>query len=151
MRDVDTLYYNNMKRCMKMKKKIMIVDDNHDIITMVKKGLEHLSQDYEVIPLDSGKKCLDFLNTHELPDLIILDIMMPEMDGWETVNKIKERPAWGHIPVVFLTAKTDEQTKKQSKFVSADFIEKPIKIPDLKDRIELVMNMTFNLDSEPYS
>ena len=124
----------------------MIVDDNQDITAMVKKGLERLDKEYEVIPFDSGKKCLDYLNHRELPDLIILDIMMPEMDGWETVDKIKTHPRLEHIPVVFLTAKTDEYSKKRSQFVSLDYIEKPIKIPDLKHRIELVMKMAYNLD-----
>ena len=73
-----------------MKKRIMIVDDNLDVIAMVKKGLERITDEYEIIGIDSGKKCLESLND-QIPDLILLDIMMPEMDGWETLDKLKRR------------------------------------------------------------
>ena len=64
-----------------MKKKIMLVDDNPDLVYMVKRGIERITEDYEIIGVISGKECLEALEKEEKPDLILLDIMMPEMDG----------------------------------------------------------------------
>jgi two-component system response regulator VicR len=116
-------------------KKIMVIDDEPDLIFTVKDALK---DEYEVITADSGRKCLDLLKKNETPDLIILDIMMPEMSGWETFNKIKENQLWDNIPVIFLTARTDYMAKDTGRFLGNDFIEKPFDIKDLKKRIEKV-------------
>ena len=122
-----------------MVKKIMIVDDNPDIILSIKNGLEVVAGDYEVIGVESGEKCLELLET-ETPDLILLDIMMPEMSGWETFDKLKENASWGKIPVVFLTARTDKVAKNAGGFLGDDYIEKPFEIAELKRRIDEITN-----------
>ena len=122
-----------------MVKKVMIVDDNPDIILSIKNGLEDSTSNYEVIGADSGKKCLELLET-ETPDLILLDIMMPEMSGWETFDKLKESASWGTIPVVFLTARTDRVARNAGGFLGEDYIEKPFEIAELKKRIDEVIN-----------
>lgn len=122
-----------------MVKKIMIVDDNRDVIFSVKNGLESLSEEYQIIGVESGEKCLEMLET-ETPDLILLDIMMPGMSGWKTFDKIKENESWRHIPIVFLTARTDRVAKNAGGFLGEDYIEKPFEIMELKDRVEKVLN-----------
>jgi two-component system alkaline phosphatase synthesis response regulator PhoP len=121
------------------KKKIMVVDDEPDQIYTIKQILEDFSDEYEVIGADSGKECLDMLRNNEIPDLIVLDIMMPIMSGWETLNKLKENSAWRDIPVVFLTARTDWVAKNAGSFLGEDYIEKPIDVEDFKRRIEKVL------------
>lgn len=120
-----------------MVKKIMVVDDNPDVIFSVKNGLEALSEDYDIKGVKSGEKCLELLQT-ETPDLILLDIMMPGMSGWKTFDKIKENAAWKSIPVVFLTARTDRVAKNAGGFLGEDYIEKPFDINDLQLRIDKI-------------
>jgi len=122
-----------------MVKKIMIVDDNPDIIFSIKSGLEVAEGNYEIIGAESGEKCLELLET-ETPDLILLDIMMPEMSGWETFDKLKGNESWGKIPVVFLTARTDRIAKNAGGFLGDDYIEKPFEITELKRRIDEITN-----------
>jgi len=122
-----------------MAKKIMIVDDNPDVIFSVKNGLETLSEDYDIKGVKSGEKCLELLET-ETPDLILLDIMMPGMSGWKTFDKIKENESWKNIPVVFLTARTDRVAKNAGGFLGEDYIEKPFNIDDLQNRIHKILD-----------
>jgi len=122
-----------------MKKKIMIVDDHKDVRVMVKTGLERVSDEYEVTGVESGKECFDLLTRGEIPDLILLDIMMPEISGWDVFATMKENPAWRGIPIVFLTAKADPYSKGFGKLSAADYIEKPFGIIQLKECIDRVL------------
>ena len=81
-------------------KKILIVDDDAINCLLAKHAL---AADYNVETVNSGMEALDFLG-NEIPDLILMDIEMPEMDGKTVVKKIKACEAWNKIPVVFLTA-----------------------------------------------
>ena len=119
----------------KNKKIVMLVDDNPDLLYSVKKGLESLAKDFEVVTVDSGNKCLQSLNKIK-PDLILLDIMMPGMDGWDTCAKIKNNKKTEKIPIVFLTAKTDPISKSMGRLASSDYITKPFNMNDLKKRID---------------
>ena len=96
-------------------------------------------KDYEITTVKSGQDCLNLLKDNKIPDLILLDIMMPEMSGWETYNKIKENNIWKNIPVVFLTARTDRIAKDAGGFLGDDYIEKPFKVPELKERIDKIL------------
>ena len=84
-------------------KKILLVDDEKDIVEFLKYSLEQ--EDYNVIVGYNGEEALDKLN--ENPDLIILDIMMPKLDGFETFKKIREKKEFEHTPIIFLTANVD--------------------------------------------
>ena len=119
-----------------MLKTILIVDDNPSIIMVVKKGIERISKEYEVIGIKSGKECLEYLEKNETPDLILLDIMMPEIDGWNLFAKIKEKPKLDNVPIVFLTAKTDDYSIGFGKTTATDYIEKPFENEDHKKRID---------------
>lgn len=120
--------------------KIMLVDDNPDFVYMVKRSLERLSNEYEVVGANGGKECFDLLIKGDMPDIILLDIMMPEIDGWTLFSKLKEKSEWREIPIVFLTAKTDEYSKGFGRMAAQDYIEKPFEITDLKDRIDKVLS-----------
>jgi CheY-like chemotaxis protein len=83
--------------------RIMIVDDNPEIVTVVKATLER--EGYEVMTATSGEECLDQLYSGEIPELTLLDVMMPEMDGWEVSRRIKKNEKLKNIIICMLTAK----------------------------------------------
>lgn len=107
--------------------KILVVDDTKTNIEVLE-GI--LSAHYDVIVAMNGKKAL-FLAEKVHPDLILLDVMMPEMDGYETLRQIRMTPAIKDIPVFFLTAKSDSQSERQGLDLGAvDYIAKPF-LPEL--------------------
>ena len=117
-----------------------MVDDEEDQIFGVKIALEDsYGDEYEVIPAHNGAECFELLKNNEKPDLILLDIMMPEMTGWETYDRIKENKSWRKIPIVFLTARKDRIDKDAGDFLAEDYIEKPAKIPELKQRLDNIL------------
>ena len=123
-----------------MIKNIMIVDDDPGVRYTVKTGIEMLDESYHIKSVDGGIKCLEILKTGEIPDLILLDVMMPEMSGWKTFDLIKKNELWKDIPIIFLTARTDRIAKNAGGFLAEDYIEKPAKIPELKKRIDKILN-----------
>jgi len=126
-----------------MKRKILLVDDNLDLGYIVKNGLEKIDDKLEVISVNSGKECFRFLDEGNVPDLILLDIMMPEMNGWDVFARLKEKTKWRDIPIVFLTAKTDSYSKGFGKIPSEDYIEKPFEINELKQRLNNVLKRKY--------
>ncbi len=123
--------------------KIMIVDDEPHIVLSIKEALKESKKDFDVISAENGIECLKMLNNGEKPDLILLDIMMPGMDGWEVLNKIQANYKVNNIPIIFLTAKTDEFTKTFGQSVAMDFIEKPFDFYDLENRINIVLKKAY--------
>jgi len=122
-----------------MVKNILVVDDEPGVTHTLKYGLESLDTNYKVVCVESGKKCFEMLENSQKPDIILLDIMMPEMNGWEIQKKLQERIEWRDIPIIFLTATADPTSKKIGSIIGKDFIEKPCKIPDLKQRIDAIL------------
>jgi len=122
-----------------MVKKILICDDDPGVIFTVKTGIENLDSNYKITTVNSGKNCLELLEKGEIPDLLLLDIMMPDMSGWETYQKIRETIDNKKLPIVFLTARTDRIAKDAGGFLAEDYIEKPFKIPELKERIDKIL------------
>ena len=118
------------------KMKVMFVDDNYDLRKMVKKGLERLSNRYEVISVDGGKECFKELKNGKIPDMILLDVMMPEMNGWDVLAKLRSEQSWVNIPVIFLTAKTDDTSVGLGTLTSDGYITKPFQLEDLINKIE---------------
>jgi CheY-like chemotaxis protein len=119
-------------------KTILVVDDNPDVINSLKIGLEDTTLEYRILGAENGQKCLEILNNNIMPDIILLDIMMPQMSGWEVFDRIKKDPLLSTIPIIFLTARTDRIAKNAGNFLGDDYIEKPFDIIDLKKRIEIV-------------
>ncbi|MBN1860201.1 MAG: response regulator [Candidatus Thermoplasmatota archaeon] len=124
-----------------MAKTILIVDDYADILVSVKQVLESISDKYHVIGVDSGEKCLQILQENQLPDLILLDIMMPGMSGWDVAARIKEDDRWRDIPIVFLSAKGDDMSTGIGHLTSEDYIVKPFDIMKLKECIDRILHI----------
>ena len=122
-----------------MPKTILDVDDYADILVSVRQVLEDPSGEYRVIGVDSGEKCLQILRENKLPDLILLDIMMPGMSGWDVAAQIKANERWRNVPIVFLTAKGDEMSTGIGRLASEDYIVKPFDIMRLKESIKKVL------------
>ena len=119
------------------KKTIMVVDDNPDIITIVKTILE--GKGYNVLSAVSGPELLSHLKI-EKPDLIILDIMMPEMDGLEVLSRLKGAAEWAAIPVILLTAKVQYEDVLGGYKLGADYyITKPFTSTQLVNGINLLL------------
>ncbi|WP_440952533.1 response regulator transcription factor [Methanococcoides sp. FTZ1] len=113
-------------------KKIMIVDDEADTIYLVRSILE--AEGFEVVGAGSGVECLEILD-NEKPDAVLLDIMMPDMDGWETYHKIKKEVPG--MPVSILSAKGQkfDQMLGLSVLKADDYIVKPFSPADLVERV----------------
>jgi CheY-like chemotaxis protein len=105
--------------------KIMVVDDEVDIVYLVSKMLK--KDGHEVIEAYNGEEGLERLKASK-PDLILLDVMMPGLNGWETAKKIKSDPDYRSIPIAMLTVKSSEDDMEKSfKYSGADaHIAKPI-------------------------
>ena len=121
-------------------KKILIVDDDQDQLFSLKTALENTHEDsFEVITAESGGECIEYLLQGASPNLILLDIMMPNMSGWEVYDKIRDNFDWKDIPIVFLTARTDRVAENAGEFLGDGFIEKPIEIDQLSKRISQIL------------
>jgi len=103
---------------------ILIVDDSADNLNILS---ELLRPQYRVLAANSGEGGLRVANSSPKPDLILLDVMMPGMDGYSVLARIKDSPATRDIPVVFLTALADAGDEERGlKLGAADYITKPI-------------------------
>lgn len=109
-----------------MKRKIVVVDDNLDITSFIRDRLKSLNSEYEVIDIENGMKCIWLLGDGHIPDLILLDVNMPEMDGIDVFQKLKENPSWKNIPTVFLVDDGDGFNEFfVSNILNKDYILKP--------------------------
>ena len=142
LRNSMKIYGNEGK---KMTKRIMVVDDDADIRFTIEQAMEFYNDDYEVILATDGKHCFQLLEEGKKPDLILLDLMMPGMDGFSVFDKLKARQSpYSSIPVVFLTAKKDNDSVDIGKLFGEDFIEKPFEFDDLIQRVEKILNKNDN-------
>ena len=112
---------------------IILVDDN---LSNLAQGKDILKPYYKVFPAPSAAKLFEALD-NIIPDLILLDIEMPDMSGFEVIKKLKADPAYKDIPVIFLTSKRDEDSELRGFDLGAmDFVVKPFSAPKLLKRIE---------------
>lgn len=117
-------------------KTILVVDDDSMNCVLAKHAL---AEKYRVITANSGREALACLET-EIPDLILMDIEMPEMDGKEVVVKMKEREECSRVPVIFLTADYNPMTEAEClKFGAEDFITKPFIPVVMKSRVNRIL------------
>jgi two-component system alkaline phosphatase synthesis response regulator PhoP len=119
-------------------KKILVVDDEPDIVEMIKVALESAS--YQVITAFNGNECLEKVKK-EKPDAIVLDIMMPEKDGFVTCKELKGDPETQEIPVLILTAVGEHFANSRYaksmglELEAEDYIDKPVNPPLLLGRL----------------
>ena len=122
---------------MEKNKTVMVVDDNPDIVTIVKTILE--GKGYEVQSAYSGQEVFNLLSEQK-PDLIVLDIMMPQMDGLEVLTRLKGEPSTASIPVILLTAKVQYEDVLGGYKMGADYyITKPFTSTQLLNGINLLL------------
>ena len=125
---------------------ILVVDDSPFIVdvfvTMLERG------GYRTVAAYGGEECIEILKT-VTPDLILLDIMMEPVDGWETLERIKENPKTKDIPILMLTAKqlTPTEAQEYGIFIE-DYILKPITHRELYDAIEHVLKRQQSIKSD---
>jgi len=118
-------------------KKILIVDDN-EVHLVIAENI--LKENYEINTAKSGKDAVTLLSKGYVPNLILLDILMPDMDGWETYNKIKGISLLRNVSIAFLTSLDGVREKMYaSRIGAADLITKPYNGEELKKRIEKIL------------
>lgn len=122
-----------------MGKKILIVDDEDDIRQVVRTVLE--AEDYEIVEAKDGKEAIT-MASEEKPDLILMDVMMPEVDGWEACKRIKSDEATRDIMIAMLTVKSQDENKVKSfDEAMADWhIAKPIRRQRLIQTVQWLLD-----------
>jgi DNA-binding response OmpR family regulator len=121
-----------------MKCKVLLVDDDVQILRSLRVYLE--LENYQVDTAGGGAEALEKLNSNR-PQVLVLDIMMPEMDGFEVLEKVKSDESLKNIPVIMLTAKgQDVDVVKGYEMGASSYMTKPFNLNELVENIELVMN-----------
>ena len=113
---------------------ILIVDDEDDVLFSLKQGLEAMNHDYMIRLARDGKECLTCMK-EQLPDLILLDLMMPNMNGWQVLDIIQGNNQWRNIPIFIITSVHDLEFKRTVENLGIVYIEKPLSIDLIMDHI----------------
>ena len=117
-----------------MKKRILVVDDERDILEVVSKRLE--MNEYEVLRAQNGEEAISLANEH-VPDLIVLDILMPGIDGAQVEEQLKENKTTENIPIIFLTCLVTKDDEKETNVRGGNFfLAKPYEADELINAIE---------------
>lgn len=125
--------------------KLLIVEDNIELLMLMN---QLLGSKYVVKTATNGKEALDIVNKEEL-DLIISDVTMPVMDGIELTRQLKSDPNYMHLPIILLTAKTQEEDRNNALEMGADsYITKPFKLGDLEVRINNIIENRKRIQEE---
>ena len=125
--------------------KLLIVEDNLELLMLMQ---QLLKTTYRVYIARNGKEALKVINEKDL-DLIISDVMMPEMDGLELTRTVKADPNYNHLPIMLLTAKTQDEDEQQALLIGADeYLRKPFRLADLKLRIDNIIENRKRMQTE---
>lgn len=128
-------------------KKLLLIDDDPNLILLVQDYLEF--RGYTVITAENGREALDILK-EEIPDMIICDVMMPEMDGYAFVKNLRENPRTEWIPVLFLSAKGQSQDRVKGLNTGADvYMVKPFEPEELVAQVESTLKQASRLLERP--
>ena len=122
-----------------MSRSVVCVEDEPEMIDLYRLILNR--RGFEVIGADGGREGLDVIRQH-LPDLVLLDLMMPDIDGWEVYKQLKAEPATSEIPVIVVTAKAQSIDKVLGLHIAQvdDYISKPFSPQELLDSVEKVLS-----------
>jgi two-component system chemotaxis response regulator CheY len=120
-------------------KTVMVIEDDRECLEAVTDVLRH--HGYAVVPVKNGLEALRHLETNPPPDLILLDLMMPVMDGWQFLTEQKSRTSLARIPVALLSGERD-LARRASELSLAGYIQKPVKLHEL-------LSMVRKLSSPP--
>ena len=122
-------------------KRLLLIDDDPNLILLVKDYLEF--RGYEVITAENGREALEVLE-QEIPDMIICDVMMPEMDGYAFVNQVRQEERTSWIPILFLSAKGQSGDKIKGLNIGADvYMVKPFEPEELVAQVEASLKQAF--------
>lgn len=125
-----------MEKNSKLYKNILVVEDNHAILDVITLILQ--SEAYKVAGLNKSVSMMQHIDSFK-PDLIILDIMLPDADGRELLTKIRTNPSTAEIPVLMISAKYTAANVKHGEHIPNGFLAKPFDIDDLLDKIEGIL------------
>ncbi len=127
-----------------MPKQILLVDDERDLVYYTKLFLK--DQGYEVLTAFDGEEALEVLDRHR-PDLIVLDVAMPRLSGWHVLGKIQEEPDKLDIPVLMLTARSEDEAKAKGWELGITWYQtKPFELDELAMVIERILATAEDLD-----
>ncbi len=128
-------------------KRILLVEDESSIVDVVSQALRR--HGFEVSTADNGDDALEMLYP-VLPDLVLLDLMLPGMDGWEVCRRIRSASETKSLPIIMMTARRDERDLVQGLGIGADdYIKKPFSLVELVARVKSVIRRTQMVQSEP--
>jgi two-component system, OmpR family, response regulator VicR len=126
-------------------RKVVYIEDEEDMISLVRLILER--KGYEIKGATGGREGLEIINEYN-PDLVLLDLMMPDIDGWDVYQQMKSDDLLRHIPVIIVTAKAQNIDKVLGLHIAKvdDYISKPFSPNELVESIERVLNQKNDLD-----
>lgn len=125
--------------------KLLIVEDNVELLMLMQ---QLFSRDYRVLTAANGEEALNIILSNEL-DLVVSDVMMPIMDGYELTRRLKNDPNTKRLPIILLTAKTQEEDREEALAIGADdYVTKPFKMRDLELRINNIIENRKRLQTE---
>jgi two-component system alkaline phosphatase synthesis response regulator PhoP len=118
---------------------ILVVDDDPDILEGIIMILE--TQPYRLATARDGKKCMQMI-ANEIPDLLILDLLMPRMDGWGVIREMRSEPRYANVPILVLTTVVEDASRRRYELETGmamdvqDYVQKPARPTDLLKRVE---------------
>ena len=127
------------------KPRILLVDDDESIRTIVYKGLEQLTIPVQVLTASDGVEALQKVQS-DLVDMVILDVMMPRMDGFTVCERLRSDVRTAFIPILMLTASGDENNRTKAYLVGTDdYMTKPFAVPELNARVTRLLRRTYGV------
>mgnify|MGYP005858909239 CR=1 FL=1 len=123
---------------------ILVVDDDPDILDNILTVLE--TQPYRLQTARDGKQCMELIE-QEIPDLLILDLLMPRMDGWGVIREMRSEPRYAHVPIMVLTTVVEDASRRRYELETGmamdvqDYVQKPAKPADLLQRVDRLLRI----------
>ncbi len=123
---------------------ILVVDDDPDILDNIITVLE--TQPYRLQTARDGKRCMELIE-QEIPDLLILNLLMPRMDGWGVIREMRSEPRYAHVPIMVLTTVVEDASRRRYELETGmamdvqDYIQKPAKPADLLQRVDRLLKI----------
>ena len=127
---------------MEEKPYILVVDDDPDILDGIVTVLE--SQPYRLGTARDGKKCMEMI-AQEIPNLLILDLLMPRMDGWGVIREMRSEPRYAHVPIMILTTVIEDASRRRYELETGmamdvqEYVQKPVKPTELIRCVEKLL------------
>ncbi len=132
-----SLVEDTLKTMSDIRQKVLIVDDEMDALLALKVALE--AEGYNIVEAKDGYEAIEKVHS-EIPDVILLDLMIPGIDGFEVCRQLKSDVTYNHIPVIMLTARGEVDDKVEGIELGADdYVTKPFNLKELKARIKMIL------------